>query len=174
MFAVRCFGTLLSVYVRDVLQSNAALFGTLNSLIGFGMIAGTQSVRRIAMRITPQHMVMYGLAGMGAAVFVTALFGRIWSTAAGMLGLGFFAAFIFVTSQTLMQQETPQEMLGRVSSSLMSLMAISQVLAMFVAGPVAQKAGIRNLYFGSAVMLLGICIVGSLWLRKPRAAAQAA
>ena len=55
MFAVRCFGTLLSVYVRDVLQSNAALFGTLNSLIGFGMIAGTQSVRRIAMRISPQH-----------------------------------------------------------------------------------------------------------------------
>jgi hypothetical protein len=65
-------------------------------------------------------------------------------------------------------------MLGRVTSSLMSLMAISQVLAMFVAGPVAQKAGIRNLYFGSAAMLLVICVSGALWLRKPRAAAQAA
>ena len=174
MFAVRCFGTLLSVYVRDVLVSNAALFGTLNSLIGVGMIAGTQSVRRIAMRVSPQHMVMYGLAGMGAAVFLTALFGRIWSTSAGMLAMGFFAAFVFVTSQTLLQQETPQEMLGRVISSLMSLMAVSQVLAMFVAGPVAQLAGIRNLYFASAVMLFVICGAGFLWLRKPRAAAQAA
>jgi MFS family permease len=173
MFAVRCFGTLLSVYVRDVLQSNAALFGTLNSLIGFGMIAGTQSVRRISTRVTPQHMVVYGLAGMGVAVFVTALFGRVWSTAAGMLGLGFFAAFIFVTSQTLIQGETPQEMLGRVSSSLMSLMAISQVLAMVVAGPVAQKAGIRNLYFGSAAMLLAICLSGFMWLRKPAVPAEA-
>ena len=91
-----------------------------------------------------------------------------------MLGLGFFAAFIFVTSQTLMQQETPQEMLGRVTSSLMSLMAVSQVLAMFVAGPVAQKAGIRNLYFGSAVMLLAICLRRSaLWLRKPAVPAEA-
>lgn len=170
MFAVRCFGALLSVYVRDVLQSNAALFGTLNSLIGFGMIAGSQSVRKIAQRITPQHMVIYGLAGMGAAVFITALFGRIWSTALGMLALGFFAAFIMVTSQTLMQQETPQAMLGRVTSSLMSLMAVSQVLAMFVAGPVAQVAGLRSLYFGSAVMLAGICGVGLLWLRKPAAA----
>lgn len=167
MFAVRCFGTLLSVYVRDVLASNAALFGTLNSLIGVGMIAGTQSVRRFAVRISPQHMVIYGLAGMGAAVFVTALFGRVWTTAAGMLALGFFAAFVFVTSQTLLQQETPPEMLGRVISSLMSLMAVSQVLAMFVAGPVAQTAGIRNLYFGSAAMLLGICLAGFLWLRKP-------
>lgn len=174
MFAVRCFGTLLSVYVRDVLASNVALFGTLNSLIGVGMIAGTQSVRRFATRISPQHMVIYGLAGMGAAVFVTALFGRIWSTSVGMLGLGFFAAFVFVTSQTLLQQETPQEMLGRVISSLMSLMAVSQVLAMFVAGPVAQKAGIRNLYFGSAAMLLSIALAGFLWLRKPGAATHAA
>ena len=46
-------------------------------------------------------------------------------------------------------------------------MAVSQVLAMFVAGPVAQQAGIRNLYFGSAVMLLAICVSGFLWLRKP-------
>ena len=27
MFAVRCFGALLSVYVRDLLHSNATLFG---------------------------------------------------------------------------------------------------------------------------------------------------
>jgi len=30
MFGVRCFAALLSVYVRDVLASKAALFGTLN------------------------------------------------------------------------------------------------------------------------------------------------
>ena len=76
--------------------------------------------------------------------------------------------------QTLLQHETPQEMLGRVIRSLMSLMAVSQVLAMVVAGPVAQFSGIRNLYFASAVMLFGICTAGVLWLRKPRAAAAAA
>jgi hypothetical protein len=40
------------------------------------------------------------------------------------------------------------------------LLAISQVLAMFVAEPVAQQAGIRNLYFGSAAMLAIIGVVG--------------
>ncbi|MEO8369022.1 MAG: MFS transporter [Candidatus Solibacter sp.] len=174
MFAVRCFGTLLSIYVRDVLHSTAALFGTLNTLIGVGMILGTQVVRRAAARSTPQHLVMLGLAGMGVSVFVTALFGLISSTAAGMLALGFFAAFNMVTSQTLVQQETPQEMLGRVSSSLMSLMAVAQVLAMFVAGPVAERSGLRNLYFGSAVMLVGIAGAGLLWLRREKAEAAEA
>jgi DHA3 family macrolide efflux protein-like MFS transporter len=170
IFAVRCFGVLLSVYVRDVLVSNAALFGTLSSLIGFGMIAGTQSLHRFASKISQQYLVIYGLTGMGLAVLLTALFGRVATTAIGMLGLGFGAAFIMVPSQTLMQQETPHELLGRVSSSMMSLMAMSQVVAMFVAGPVAEKAGIRNLYLGSAAMLLAIGAIGYAKLRNPKPA----
>jgi predicted MFS family arabinose efflux permease len=168
MFAVRCFGALLSVYVRDVLLSNAALFGTLNSLIGVGMIVGTQFIHRVAKRVPKQFLVIYGLGGMGVAVLVTAIFGKVASTAIGMLGLGFGAAFIMVPSQTLLQQETPHALLGRVMSSLMSLLAMSQVLAMFMAGPVAQQLGIRNLYFGSAAMLGVIGAIGYAWLRKPK------
>ncbi|SPF31353.1 Major facilitator superfamily MFS_1 [Candidatus Sulfopaludibacter sp. SbA4] len=174
MFAVRCFGALLSIYVRDVLVSTAALFGILNSLIGIGMIAGTQSIHRFARKIPQQYLVIYGLSGMGAAVFVTAVFGKVATTALGMLAIGFCAALVFIPAQTLLQKETPHDMLGRVSSSVMSLMAISQVLAMFVAGPVAQKAGIRNLYFGSAVMLVSIGAVGLGRLRKPQAPAESA
>src|ERR1022692_860870 len=168
MFAVRCFGALLSVYVRDVLLSNAALFGTLNSLIGIGMITGTQFLHRVASRVPQQFLVTYGLGGMGVAVLITALFGKVATTAIGMLGLGFCAAFIMVPSQTLLQQETPHASLGRVSSSLMSLLAMSQVLAMFVAGPVAQQLGIRRLYFGSAAMLGIVGAVGYAWLRKAK------
>jgi len=168
MFAVRCFGALLSVYVRDVLHSNAALFGTLDSLIGVGMIAGTQLLHRAASRVPKQFLVPYGLGGMGVAVLITALFGRVATTAIGMLGLGFGAAFIMVPSQTLLQQETPHALLGRVISSLMSLLAMSQVLAMFVAGPVAQQAGIRQLYLGSAALLGVIGVMGYAWLRKPK------
>jgi DHA3 family macrolide efflux protein-like MFS transporter len=160
MFALRCFGALLSVYVRDVLFSTSAAFGVLNTLIGVGMIIGTQLLTRFARHVPQQNLVVYGLGGMGVAVLITAAFGRMAATAAGMLCLGFCAAAIFITATTLLQQETPHELLGRVMSSLMSLMAASQVIAMFVAGPVAEKSGIRSLYYGSAAMLVGIGIVG--------------
>lgn len=168
MFAVRCFGALLSVYVRDILASGVAMFGTLNSLIGVGMITGTQLLHRFARKASKQRLVVYGLGGMGVAVFVTALFGTIATTALGMLLMGFFAAFIMIPSQTLLQQETPQEMLGRVSSSLMSVLALAQVVAMFVAGPVAESVGIRNLYFGSAALLGVIAAVGFGKLRAAK------
>ena len=174
MFAVRCFGALLSVYVRDILLSNAKLFGLLNSLIGIGMIIGSQCIRRFAQNTSHQLIVIYGLAGMGMSVLITAIFGVVASTAAGMLGLGFCVAFIMVTAQTLIQRETPAPMLGRVSSSLMSLLAISQVLAMLMAGPVAQRSGIRNLYFGSAAMLFVMALFGYTRARRPEPATAAA
>jgi MFS family permease len=166
MFAVRCFGALLSVWVRDVLLSSARTFGLLNTLIGVGMLCGGQLVRTLATRVSPERLVSCAVAGMGGAVALTALSEHTVSAAAGTLLLGVCAAFIMITSQTLMQQETPQEMLGRVSSSVMSLMALAQVLGMFFAGPVAQAAGLRNLYYGSAVMLVGIGGVGLLQLRR--------
>jgi MFS transporter, DHA3 family, macrolide efflux protein len=174
MFAVRCFGALLSVYVRDVLVSNAKTYGLLNSLIGVGMILGSQVIRRFAQKTTHQSIVIFGLAGMGVSVLVTAIFGMVASTAAGMLGLGFCVAFIMITAQTLIQRETPAPMLGRVSSSLMSLLAIAQVLAMLVAGPVAQVSGIRNLYFGSAVMLFAMALLGYTRIRRSDATEAAA
>lgn len=174
MFAMRCFGALLSVYVRDVLNSTSAAFGVLNTLIGVGMIVGTQLLTRFARHVPKQNLVVYGLGGMGVFVFITAMVGTMAGTAAGMLGLGFCAAAIFITATTLLQQETPHDLLGRVMSCLMCLMAGSQVLAMFVAAPVAEKAGIRNLYFGSAAMLLAIGLIGHYKLPDAAPAAQAA
>ena len=74
--------------------------------------------------------------------------------------MGLCASAIFITATTLIQHETPQELLGRVMSCLMSLVAGSQVISMFVGGPVAEKIGIPNLYYGSAAMLVGIGVVG--------------
>lgn len=166
MFAVRCFGALLSVWVRDVLLSSARTFGLLNTLIGVGLLAGGQFVRTLAKRVSPERLVSCAVAGMGGAVAITAVSAHTVTAAAGTLLLGACAALIVITSQTLMQQETPQEMLGRVSSSMMSMMALAQVLGMFVAGPVAQVAGLHNLYYASAVMLVGIGGIGLLQLRR--------
>jgi len=167
MFAMRCFGALLSIYVRDNLHSTPAAFGILNTLIGIGMIVGTQFLTRFARHIPQQNLVIYGLGGMGVAVLVTAIFATMSSTAAGMLGLGFCAAAIFVTATTLIQQETPQELLGRVMSCLMSLLSGSQVISMLAAGPIAEKTGITKLYYASAAMLVAIGIVGHFRLPAP-------
>jgi len=168
MFAIRCFGALLAVYVRDVLHGGTKLFGNLGSLIGFGMIIGTQLVRLGSKRWPGSRIVTAGLTGAGVAIAFMAMFGSVPVAVAMMLGLGFFAAFVFVPAQALIQEHTPQNMLGRVSGSLMAVMFSSQVIALLSSGALATSLGIRNVYFGSAVLLFVIAGGAFYWLSRDR------
>jgi MFS family permease len=160
MFAIRCFGSLLSIYIRDMLHGTTTMYGIESSLIGIGMIGGAQCVPTLIKRTTNEHMVAFGLAGMGFAVLLSAAWPQLAPATAAMLLVGFFAAFVMVCAQVLVQQETPHELLGRVTSTLWSLLSIAQVVALLGAGPVAETFGVIDLYYFSAVALIGIGVAG--------------
>jgi MFS transporter, DHA3 family, macrolide efflux protein len=160
MFAVRCFGALLAVWVRDVLAAGPAAFGLLNSCVGIGMICATQSVHRFGAKRRKDHLVLFGLGVAAVFILLTAALPGMVSTALGMFGMGVGIAFVFLPSQTLLQQETPPGMMGRVSSGMMSALAITQVIALLLSGQVAQTAGIRTLYFASGAMLAAVAGLG--------------
>lgn len=169
MFAIRCFGALLAVYVRDVLKSGTTLFGVLGSLIGVGLIVGTPLVRQASRKGSNSHVVIGGLAGVGFSIALIAITGSAIAAAIGILTLGFFVAFIIVPAQVLMQEHTPKNMLGRVSASMVSVMVSSQVVAMLFAGQIATRVGIRNVYYGSAALLLLLAAGGYYWLSRDSA-----
>ena len=142
------------------------MLGTLSSLVGVGMIIGTQFIHRFARKRSKNHLVVYGLLAIGMCIFVLAAIGTVSTTVVMTLGIGFGAAFIMIPAQTLLQEETPHAMLGRVSSSMMSAMSVSQVVAMLCAGSIAQAIGIRNLYFASAGLLVLIAASGYMYLER--------
>ncbi len=173
MFAIRCFSALIAVYVRDVLHGGSSLFGILGSLVGFGMIIGTQLVRLGSKRLSSARIVTAGLVGTGVSIGLLAAFGSIPTAVATILGVGFFVAFIFVPAQVLLQEHTPPTMLGRVSGSMMAVMFSSQVIALLSAGELATAMGIRNVYFGSALLLFLIAGWGYYRLSQEGAAPDA-
>ncbi|HEY3134846.1 MAG TPA: MFS transporter [Blastocatellia bacterium] len=160
MFAVSCFGPLIAVYVRDELQANSLAFGIINSLIGVGMILGTVVISRFGKEVSKTHLALGGLFTMGAFVVVMAAFKTIAAASAGMLGLGIGVLFVIVAAQTLMQGQTPAQLVGRVSSSFMAVLSVSQLVGLVISGSLAQTLGIRNLFFASAAMLLLITVLG--------------
>jgi hypothetical protein len=78
----------------------------------------------------------------------------------GCLGIGFGVAFILIPASALLQEETPLEMRGRVSSSAMSLMTTVQGLAMVLAGSAAARFGLAPVFYASAAMLVSIAAFG--------------
>lgn len=168
MFVLSAFSPLISIYIRDSLSAGSFLFGIVSSMIGVGLVVGTQLVNRFARNASKQHVVLGGLLGLGVGAALLGAFRNIPMAAASTLIMGFTIAFIVVPAQTLSQQETPHEMMGRVSSSFMSLIALAQVLGLLISGYLAQILGIRRLFLASALALALLAAGGFLLMREQK------
>jgi MFS family permease len=173
-FAISAFSALIAVFVRDVLHANSYLFGALGSAIGAGMLAGGFVVTPLARRVRQKaYLVSAGLLVCGVFIALIARIPHRIVAVAGCFGLGTGVALLIVPAMALTQGQVPAELRGRVSSSSMSLISISQGVALLFAGDLASRLGITAVFYGSALLLLIISIAGTIRLRKPLEAAQA-
>ena len=168
MFVMSCIGPLFSIYVRDILRSGVFVYGVVSSGIGVGLITGTIAVNRFGRKRPKKSVVLSGLAIAAAGVALLGIFGTIPSAVATTFTMGFGISFVVVAAQTLIQQETPPDMLGRVSSSYMSVFSLAQTGGLLLSGHLAVWLGIRAVFVISAIALAVIAIAG-LIQHKPAA-----
>lgn len=162
MFVMSCFSPLISIYVRDTLHAGPMQFGIVSTMIGVGLIVGTQVITRVAGNRSKKEIVLWGLLATAIGVGLLGLFQLYAAAVASTLGMGFGISFVIVAAQTLMQQETPREMLGRVSSSFMSVFSIAQVLGLLLSGKLALWISVRQVFELCALALLVIAFAGYL------------
>ena len=168
ILAVGAFDALISVFIRDILASDEQLFGALVSLVGVGTILGSLIIAKSGQRYSKVNMVALGIFGMGLSVLIMAALSKVAVVIACSLLLGLGVAYVLVPSQTLIQEETPHDMLGRVTSTSMSLMTVAQLFSFLVAGAIAGWIGIRNLYYVVAAMLVLTALFGYVYAKVNR------
>lgn len=174
MFVMGCFGPLIAIYVREWLHAQAGVFGVVSAMVGMGMLFGMPFVRRISGRVSSSILVLSGLAGIGLGAL---LLGAVPWVAMSMLAcftLGFAFAGVIVPAQTLMQQETPPKLMGRISSTVMSVVFFAQLVGLALSGVLAQGVGVRAVFFLCAALAWALTGAGKLLLSTDRHAAAAA
>ncbi len=164
LFTIGCFAPLISIYVRDTLRGNARLFGIVSGAVGFGMIAGTQIIRGLAMRLANETLVLSGLAGIGVSVVLLGAAPFAATALMSTFSLGFAVTAIMVPAQTLMQRETPHDMLGRVASTQISIVFLGQILGLVLSGTLAEVFGVRMVFFLCAGLSLALVVAGRMFL----------
>jgi len=163
--AAGVFDALIAIYVRDVLSAGSRAFGTLVSLVGAGTIAGAFLVGRFGQGVPRVRLVALGIVGVGVAILAIAVSARLGSALVASLVLGLAAAAVFIPSQTLLQEETPPAMLGRVSATFTTTITVAQLVGILGAGRLAELAGIRKLYCGVAAIMFAVGVAGYAWVR---------
>ncbi|HVH70896.1 MAG TPA: MFS transporter [Candidatus Dormibacteraeota bacterium] len=167
MFVMSCLSPLFSIYVRDILHSGVFMYGVVSSAVGVGLIVGTATVNRFGRDRSKKSIVLSGLVACAAGVALLGIFRAVSAAVATTFTMGFGISFVVVAAQTLMQQETPPSMLGRVSSSFMSVFSLAQVLGLLLSGHLAVWFGIRAVFLLCAAALTLIATVG-LVHHKPK------
>jgi MFS family permease len=171
MFVMGCFGPLIAIYVRDWLHAKAGTFGLVSAMVGTGMMLGMPVVRRLSGTIASTTLVLGGLAGIGLGALLLGAFTFVPTAMLGCFVLGFTFAGVIVPAQTLMQQETPPALMGRISSTMMSVVFFAQVVGLALSGFLAQALGVRAVFFLCAALAWVLTGAGKLLLGTERHAA---
>ncbi|MGI4826776.1 MAG: MFS transporter [Janthinobacterium lividum] len=169
MFVMGCFGPLVAIYVRDNLHASTRTFGIVSAMIGLGLLVGVNGLNIFAKRTKESVLVYLGLGGIASGTLLMALFPHLAFALLGSFLVGFSAAGIIVPSQTLIQQETPPELMGRVGSTVMSAIFTAQIGGLLLSGILAEVTSVRRVFALCTAILVILMIAGKVWMEpKPR------
>jgi MFS transporter, DHA3 family, macrolide efflux protein len=171
MFVLGCFAPLIAIYVRDSLHASSKMFGIVSPMIGLGMLLGINGLNTFGKKLSNSLLVYCGLGGIAIGLVILTLLPHVWSTMVGNFVIGFSVAAIIVPSQTLFQQATPPELMGRVGSTFMSIIFTAQISGLILSGILTQHIGVRQVFAICAIMLVILIAIGKLWMEpKPEPA----
>jgi DHA3 family macrolide efflux protein-like MFS transporter len=171
MFVIGCFGPLIAIYVRDSLHASTKMFGIVSPMIGLGMLLGINGLNTFGKKLSNTLLVYSGLCGIAVGLVILTLLTHVWSTLVGNFIIGIAVAGIVVPAQTLFQQATPPELLGRVGSTFLSIVFAAQIAGLVLSGVLTQHIGVRQVFALCAVMLVVLMVVGKLWMEPEKATA---
>ena len=108
----------------------SAIYGFLETGIGLGNLIGGFVIGLIGARFAKGRMIIVGYAVMGLCVLLLAFASELPAAVGLMFGIGVANMVFVIPSQTLFQERTPNNMLGRVVSFRYALVAGAMTLAM--------------------------------------------
>jgi MFS family permease len=156
-------GVLLALtpfYAQDVLQRGAvdgvAAYAFLETAIGIGSLIGGFVIGLIGARLAKGRLVIAGYTIFGLCMAGLALAGNLPVALALMMGTGIANMIYIIPSQTLFQERTPAELIGRVVGFRFSLVFGSLTVALAVSGALAQVVGVTPV-----IALFGLVTTGA-------------
>ncbi len=158
--------TLTPFYARDVLVRGTfdatAAYAFLETGIGVGNLVGGLAIGLIGARLAKGHMVIAGYALWGLCTMLLAVTGNLGLALGLMVGSGVANMVYVIPSQTLFQERTPANLIGRVVGFRFSLVFGSMTLAMAVSGVLAAQFGVPAVIGFFGVVTLGAGLAGLL------------
>lgn len=170
MFGLGAVNVLFVPFVVNTLKVPVAWLGALETAETIGMVVSGGLVVGLAARLRPQNMIVLGLVALGALTAAIGVVPNAPLFGAIMLGFGLAVVPLQAAVSTLMQSRAPNELMGRVGSSLNTVANGANLISMAVAGALAGVIGPRNVFLlGSLIVALAAILAARMLRPDPSA-----
>ena len=139
-----------------------AAYAFLETSIGIGNLIGGFAIGIIGTRLAKGRLVAVGYVAFGLCVAMLAFVGQLRLALGLFLGSGIANMIYIIPSQTLFQERTPPELMGRVVGFRFSLVFGSLTLAMGLSGLLASAVGVAPVLGVFGLVAIGAGLAGLL------------
>ena len=158
-------GILISVtliYVDTALRNERLATPTVYALmeagLGLGNLVGGFVIGLIGPRLAKGRLIILGYVAYGACIVGLGLTGNVAAALGLAIGVGISNMVYIIPSQTLFQQRTPGDMIGRVVGIRFSVVFASLSIAMALSGFLVNAFGVAAVLiaFGTSTLVAGL------------------
>ncbi|MEM9534880.1 MAG: MFS transporter [Cyanobacteria bacterium P01_E01_bin.45] len=162
LFSIFAALAVLAVRLAELIPDlSAAQFGVLLAAAGAGMGIGALVVGQWGAKLSRQMWSAIGSGGVAASLLVLALIDpQLWPSAIAIAGLGCAGAMVGVPMQTLIQEETPAAMRGKVFGLQNNLVNIALSLPLALASVAEHQFGLSPVLMTLAALSVLSGLVG--------------
>ncbi|MBD2119724.1 MFS transporter [Trichocoleus sp. FACHB-262] len=156
LFSIFAALAVLAVRLAEVIPGiKSSQFGFLLAAGGVGMAGGATILGQFGQRFSHNQLSLIGSIGMAASLLGLALFThQLWPVLVLLTSLGGFAAIVGVPMQTTIQEETPEEMRGKIFGLQNNAINIALTLPLALAGVAETFLGLRAVFVSLALLAI--------------------
>ncbi|MGA7732649.1 MAG: MFS transporter, partial [Chloroflexia bacterium] len=154
MLGLGAVNVLMVPLIINDMKLPATWFGLIELVQTAAMVLSGGLVAVLAARLKPTSIVSGALSMLGLVIGSIALANNLIVLGIIIFGAGLLITPIQAGVATIMQTSVDNKMRGRVGSALNSVISISQLVSMGVAGTLAEVVGVRNVFLAGGVLTL--------------------
>ncbi len=174
MFISSVSYTVLIYLVQQVLKLGTAGVGVFAGVLAVGMIAGAASMSYIRQRINKPLVVvgvilLYGLLFLASPWLIT-----VWFMAVVALVAGVAFSWLGVVQNTMLQEEVPADIRGRIFSTREFITNAAFLLTTLFIGALGDLTSYRTVLVAIGAVLCALAVLGWVFVRAMQHPARAA
>jgi DHA3 family macrolide efflux protein-like MFS transporter len=138
----------------------SAAYGFFEMSTGVGLVGGGVVIGALANRLPKGPAIVAGFTTVGVSLILFSVTGSLLVALALAAVVGIANVTFSIPSQTIFQQRTPDEMLGRVVAIRLALVNATLVVSMVTSGLFAQLFGVDVVLAGCGILTVAAGLAG--------------